>query len=82
MKYQKGNQSGGVYSRRYSGILPVSVFRHGRGINLGISDRLNQKESATNKKIYIIGMGDKTLGQDGYVRQAMVYLDYEGRGMD
>ena len=29
----------------------------------GFCDRLNQREDVTNKKIYIIGIDDKTLGQ-------------------
>ena len=32
-----------------------------------VSDLLNQKESVTNKKIYIIGIDDKTLEQYGAV---------------
>lgn len=35
--------------------------------DMGISDRLNQKETVTNKKIYIIGIDDKTLAQYGPV---------------
>lgn len=35
--------------------------------DMGISDRLNQRESVTNKKIYIIGIDDKTLKQYGPV---------------
>ena len=35
--------------------------------DLGISDRLNQKESVTNKKIYIIGIDDRTLKQYGSI---------------
>ena len=35
--------------------------------DLGISDRLNQRESVTNKKIYIVGIDDKTLEQYGPV---------------
>lgn len=34
-------------------------------IDQGISDSLNQRESVTNKKIYIIGIDDKTLEQYG-----------------
>lgn len=33
--------------------------------DMGISDRLNQRESVTNKKIYIIGIDDKTLDEYG-----------------
>lgn len=36
-------------------------------LDMGISDRLNQKETVTNKKIYIIGIDDKTLEQYGPV---------------
>lgn len=35
--------------------------------DMGISDWLNQRESVTNKKIYIIGIDDKTLEQYGPV---------------
>lgn len=35
--------------------------------DMGISDRLNQRETVTNKKIYIIGIDDKTLNQYGPV---------------
>ena len=35
--------------------------------DIGISDRLNQRETVTNKKIYIIGIDDKTLAQYGPV---------------
>jgi len=35
--------------------------------DIGISDRLNQRESVTNKKIYIIGIDDKTLEAYGPV---------------
>lgn len=33
--------------------------------DIGISDRLNQKETVTNKKIYIVGIDDKTLEKYG-----------------
>ncbi|MBD5490203.1 MAG: adenylate/guanylate cyclase domain-containing protein [Lachnospiraceae bacterium] len=36
-------------------------------IDQGVSDRLNQRESVTNKKIYIIGIDDKTLERYGPV---------------
>lgn len=35
--------------------------------DMGMSDRLNQRESVTNKKIYIIGIDDKTLEAYGPV---------------
>lgn len=35
--------------------------------DVGVSDRLNQRESVTNKKIYIIGIDDKTLEEYGPV---------------
>ena len=35
--------------------------------DIGVSDWLNQRESVTNKKIYIIGIDDKTLEQYGSV---------------
>lgn len=36
-------------------------------VDMGVSDRLNQRETVTNKKIYIIGIDDKTLEQYGPV---------------
>lgn len=36
-------------------------------IDMGVSDRLNQRETVTNKKIYIIGIDDKTLERYGPV---------------
>ena len=35
--------------------------------DMGVSDRLNQRESVTNKNIYIIGIDDKTLEEYGPV---------------
>ena len=35
--------------------------------DMGISDRINQRESVTNKNIYIIGIDDKSLEQYGPV---------------
>lgn len=35
--------------------------------DIGVSDWLNQRESVTNKKIYIIAIDDKTLEQYGAV---------------
>ena len=36
-------------------------------LDIGVSDWLNQRESVTNKKIYIIGIDDKTLEKYGPV---------------
>lgn len=52
-------------------IILMSVVFHYFGAaglwDIGISDRLNQRASVTNKKIYIIGIDDKTLEQYGPV---------------
>lgn len=52
-------------------IILVSIVFHYFGAaglwDIGMSDRLNQHESVTNKKIYIIGIDDKTLDQYGPV---------------
>lgn len=50
-------------------FLSFAVFYLGAaGLwDMGILDRLNQKESVTNKKIYIIGIDDKTLERYGPV---------------
>ena len=52
-------------------IILVSVIFHYFGAarlwDIGVSDWLNQRESVTNKKIYIIGIDDKTLEQYGPV---------------
>ncbi len=49
--------------------LSFAVFFYGAAgfWDMGLLDRLNQRESATNKKIYIIGIDDKTLEQYGAV---------------
>lgn len=51
-------------------ILTSLVFLYVGTANfwdMGLSDRLNQRESVTNKKIFIIGIDDKTLKQYGPV---------------
>lgn len=52
-------------------IVLVSVVFHYFGAaqrwDIGVSDWLNQRESVTNKKIYIIGIDDKTLEKYGAV---------------
>lgn len=51
-------------------ILASMVFHYfgAAGLwDIGVSDWLNQRESVTNKKIYIIGIDDKTLEQYGPV---------------
>ncbi|MDE7232082.1 MAG: hypothetical protein K2N37_03295, partial [Lachnospiraceae bacterium] len=47
--------------------LAVLYFGTAGFWDMGISDRLNQRETVTNKKIYIIGIDDKTLEQYGPV---------------
>lgn len=51
-------------------VLITVVFYYLGAVHLwdmGVSDWLNQRESVTNKKIYIIGIDDKTLEQYGAV---------------
>lgn len=50
-------------------LLSFLIFYFGTAgfWDMGILDRLNQRESVTNKKIYIIGIDDKTLEQYGPV---------------
>ncbi len=51
-------------------ILASAIFQYfgAAGFwDMGICDRLNQRESVTNKKIYIVGIDDKTLEQYGPV---------------
>lgn len=52
-------------------IILVSMIFHYFGAaglwDISVSDMLNQRESVTNKKIYIIGIDDKTLEQYGPV---------------
>lgn len=51
-------------------ILVSVIFQYlgaARLWDIGVSDWLNQRESVTNKKIYIIGIDDKTLEQYGPV---------------
>ncbi len=47
--------------------LALLYFGTAGFLDMGISDRLNQRESVTNKKIYIIGIDDKTLEKYGPV---------------
>lgn len=51
-------------------VLASLIFLYlgtARLMDIGISDRLNQRETVTNKKIYIIGIDDRTLEQYGPV---------------
>lgn len=56
---------------KIAGILLAAMIFHYFGAvrmwDIGISDRLNQKASATNKNIYIIAIDDKTLERYGPV---------------
>ena len=47
--------------------MVLGYFSAAKLWDAGVSDLLNQKESVTNKKIYIIGIDDKTLGKYGAV---------------
>ena len=50
-------------------LLSFIVFYFGTAgfWDMGVLDRLNQRVSVTNKKIYIIGIDDRTLEQYGPV---------------
>ena len=47
--------------------MVLGYFSAAKLWDAGVSDLLNQRKSVTNKKIYIIGIDDKTLGKYGAV---------------
>lgn len=67
MKYQNGMKAAAVTAAVILTSYLFLFFGAAGMIDQGISDRLNQRESVTNKKIYIIGIDDKTLEQYGSV---------------
>ncbi len=67
MKYQNGMKAAAVTAAVILTSYLFLFFGAAGMIDQGISDRLNQRESVTNKKIYIIGIDDKTLEQYGPV---------------
>ena len=67
MKYLSGIKAAAVTAAVILTSLAFLYFGTAGNWDMGISDRLNQRETVTNKKIYIIGIDDKTLEQYGPV---------------
>ena len=67
MKYLSGIKAAAVTAAVILTSLAFLYFVTAGNWDMGISDRLNQRETVTNKKIYIIGIDDKTLEQYGPV---------------
>jgi len=67
MKSKAGNIT--VIATAAVTLLSFIIFYFGTAVfwDMGILDRLNQRSSVTNKKIYIIGIDDRTLEQYGPV---------------
>lgn len=67
MKHLSGIKAAAVTAAVILASLAFLYFGTAGFLDMGISDRLNQRETVTNKKIYIIGIDDKTLEQYGPV---------------
>ncbi len=67
MKYLSGIKAAAVTAAVILTSLAFLYFGTAGNWDMGISDRLNQRETVTNKNIYIIGIDDKTLEQYGPV---------------
>lgn len=67
MKYLSRMKAAAVYAAVILISLAFVYFGAAGHWDMGISDWLNQRETVTNKKIYIIGIDDKTLEQYGPV---------------
>lgn len=67
MKYFSKMKTAAVTAAVVLASLAFTYIGTAGFIDIGISDRLNQRESVTNKKIYIIGIDDKTLERYGPV---------------
>lgn len=67
MRYLRNMKTAAVTAAVILVSLAFLYFGTAGFFDIGISDRLNQRESVTNKKIYIIGIDDKTLAQYGPV---------------
>ena len=67
MKYLSKMKTAAVTAAVILVSLAFLYFGTAGFLDMGISDRLNQRESVTNKKIYIIGIDDKTLEEYGPV---------------
>ncbi len=69
MRYVRKMKTAAVTAAVVLIALLVIYFGTAGFFDIGISDRLNQRESVTNKKIYIIGIDDKTLQKYGPVNK-------------
>lgn len=67
MKYGKNMKAAAVTAAVVLAALFFLYFGTAGFFDIGMSDKLNQRESVTNKKIYIIGIDDKTLEEYGPV---------------
>ncbi len=67
MKYLKKMKTAAVTAAVILTSFAFLYFGTASFLDIGISDRLNQRGSVTNKKIYIIGIDDKTLEEYGPV---------------
>lgn len=67
MRYLRNMKTAAVTAAVILVSLAFLYFGTAGFLDIGISDRLNQRESVTNKKIYIIGIDDKTLAKYGPV---------------
>lgn len=67
MKHLSGMKAAAFTAAVILASLAFLYFGTAGFLDMGISDRLNQRETVTNKKIYIIGIDDKTLEQYGPV---------------
>ena len=67
MKHLSGMKAAAFTAAVILASLTFLYFGTAGFLDMGISDRLNQRETVTNKKIYIIGIDDKTLEQYGPV---------------
>ena len=67
MKYRNGIKAAAITAAVVLASYLILYFGTAGMIDLGISDRLNQKAGVTNKKIFIIGIDDKTLEKYGPV---------------
>lgn len=67
MKHLSGIKAAAITAAVILASLAFLYFGTAGFWDLGISDKLNQRETVTNKKIYIVGIDDKTLEQYGPV---------------
>ena len=67
MKHLSGMKAAAYTAAVILASLTFLYFGAAGFLDMGISDKLNQRETVTNKKIYIIGIDDKTLEKYGPV---------------